>query len=1048
MHHIIGDAWSFGVLIREIATLYAAFTQATSATLTALPIQYADYAVWQRQQLQGERLTPHLAYWQQQLASAPPMLALPTDRPRPARQSFRGATQRLRLPLGLSSALKALSRREGATLFMTLLAAFQTLLARCTGQHDIVVGTSVANRTRPELEGLIGLFVNTLALRSDLSGNPRFHKLLQRVCAVALEGYAHQELPFEKLVEVLQPERNLSYTLLFQVMFALVNTPLPRNDRSAISFTRLEIDSPITQFDLTLEMTEVDDALTAIAEYSTDLFDDTTITRLLGHFQTLLEGIVADPTQHLAELALLSPAERQQLLFEWSTRPAVKPCLRCYHELLSDQAIRTPDSVALVYTDLRQPVQHLTYAELDQRANQLAHYLRALGVGPEVRVGICLDRSCDLIVAMFGVLKAGGAYTPLDPTYPHDRLRFMLEDAQITLLIAHERLAGALPESTKRVLYLDAERERIARAPAQPPVGQVTPENLAYLIYTSGSTGSPKGVLVPHRGLGNVIQEHVELLAMESSCRMLQFSTISFDAILIEVGVTLFTGATLVLAPSHVQLSGPDLLQLIRSQAITNILLPPAVLSILPFAELPALHTITVVGEVCPVELVERWAPGRRFCNAYGPTEVTVAATTATIFDTHQTPALGRPIANMRLYVLDVYQQPVPIGVVGEAYVGGVGVARGYHRRPDLTAERFVPNPYIPPLSHPPAGGHPPLPSSRWRGGRGGVLYRTGDLARFLPDGNLEFVGRVDYQVKLRGVRIELGEIEAVLRQQADVREAMVLLRNDTPGNPQLVAYVVPHQGSGVRGQASGSEDKQTSRQADKEEPNVTLSPGHLVTLSDPRSLIPALRTYLQTKLPDYMIPAVFVPLSALPLLSNGKLDRRAQLLPDQAQSTQPRTYVAPRTPVETLLANLWREVLHVEQVGSDDNFFELGGHSLLATQVISRLRDVFGMDLPPRTLFEAPTIADLAARIEEIRQPAAQPGPELVPDTDSSRTTGSLHQDQLDDEEFDRMLTELELRSEEEVQLMLAERLHQAVTNDKAAGAGSDAIGQPIGKE
>jgi amino acid adenylation domain-containing protein len=907
LHHIVSDGWSIGVLIRELGTLYPAFANNTRSPLPELPIQYADFADWQQEWLQGEVLETQLAYWKQQLDNIP-SLNLPTDKPRPATPSYRGATQFLELPKSLSEELEALSQRQGVTLFMTLLAAFQTLLYRYTQQSDIVVGSPIANRNRHEIEGLIGFFVNSLVLRTNLSGSPTFLELLSRVREVALGAYAHQDLPFEKLVEELHPERNLSHHPLFQVAFSLQNTPIEALELPGLTLSHIDFDNPSAKFDLEFHLWESPEALRGQVIYSTDLFDDATITRMLGHFQTLLEGIVANPEQSLCELPLLTAAERQQLLIDWNNTRRDYPQNQYFHQLFEAQVELTPDAIALIFEN-----QQLTYRELNIRANQLAHHLQQLGVVPDVLVGICIERSLEMIVGLLGILKAGGAYLPLDPSYPQERLNFMLEDAQISLLLTQSILAPVLKEGWGdrqdglSVVCLDKDWDAIAHHPQTNPTSNVTSENLAYVIYTSGSTGKPKGVLVQHRGLSNLAEAQLEF-NVQPSDRILQFASLSFDASIFEIVMALRAGATLYLAKKEALLPGQPLIKLLRDNAITHITLPPAVLAVLT-EEIPALKTIICAGESCSQNIVKRWAVGRKFFNAYGPTEATVWATIAEISDNSHKPSIGRPIVNTQIYILDAHLQPLPIGITGELYISGDGLAQGYLNRPDLTAERFIPNPFN---------------SYRDKTFRISTIYKTGDLACYQPDGNIEFLGRLDDQVKIRGFRIELGEIEAVLTQHPAVRETVVITTEKVSGDKRLVAYIVPAQ-------------------------NITPT-------------IIELRDFLKKKLPEYMVPSDFIVLESLPLTPNGKFDRHN--LPEHDNWTNQsldKAYIEPRNHTESTVAKIWIEVLNLKRVSIHDDFFDLGGNSLLSISLMEQIKKQFERELPLSTLFLNPTIEGLA---------------------------------------------------------------------------------------
>ncbi|AFZ17959.1 non-ribosomal peptide synthetase [Allocoleopsis franciscana] len=921
LHHIICDGWSIGVLIRELGTLYTAFANNQRSPLPDLPIQYADFAHWQREWLQGEVLETQRRYWKQQLDNLP-LLNLPTDYPRPATPTYRGATQFLELPKSLSEQLEALSQRQGVTLFMTLLAAFQTLLYRYTQQEDIVVGSAIANRNRGEIEGLIGFFVNSLVLRTDLSGNPTFVELLKRVREVALGAYAHQDLPFEKLVEELHPERNLSHHPLFQVVFSLQNTPIEALVLPGLSLSPLNFDRPSAKFDLEVHLWESPEGLRGQVIYSSDLWDDTTITRMLGHFQMLLQGIIVNPQQCLYELPILTQAEQHQLLVNFN--PNSSPIKSCFHQLFEQQVEQTPDAIALVFED-----EQLTYRELNHRSNQLAHYLQKLGVEPEVLVGICLERSVEMIVGLLGIFKAGGAYIPFDPTYPQERLKFMLEDSQVSILLTHSLLAPLFNRSFSEdswgeqttcsgqphqssVICLDKEANAIQKESQNNAINSVKPDNLAYVIYTSGSTGKPKGVVIEHRGLSNLCQAQIQVFNLQPGSRLLQFASLSFDASIFEIVMAFATGSTLYLAKKESLLPGQNLIHLLRKQAITHVTLPPSVLAVLPESQLPALQTIISAGETCSMDIVKRWTSSRRFFNAYGPTEATVWSTVAELTDEREKPSIGRPITNTQVYILDSHLQPVPIGIPGELYIGGEGVARGYLNQSELTAVAFIANPFVDRRL-----------SSRER------LYKTGDLARYQPDGNIEFLGRMDAQVKIRGFRIELGEIEALLKQHPAVKEAVVMAKEDVFGNKRLVTYFVPNQEPLMRVGAQG--------------------------------FAPLLRCFLKEKLPEYMIPSAFVMLEALPYLPNGKVDRHRLKVLDVDKTELTKTYIAPRTPIEEAIAKIWATLLNNEPVGIHDNFFELGGDSLLAVRLMAQIHQQFEREIPLSTLFLNPTIEGLA---------------------------------------------------------------------------------------
>ncbi len=1008
LHHIICDEWSLSKFFDELDILYRAACTGTRAELPPQPIQYADFAAWQQQWLQGPVLERQMAYWKQRLEGAPPILELPADHARPAIQSYRGDMIDFELPASLAAALTRLSQREGVTLFMTLLAAFQTLILRYTGQTDIVVGSPIAGRTRREVEELIGPFINTLVLRSDLSGNPAFLEVLRRVREIALDAYAHQDLPFEKLVEELQPERDLSRDPLVQVIFDLHNIEGSTTLRlGELTSQALETDSGTTKADLTLIMEELGDRLTGTVMYATDLFEAGTIERLIGHFQTLLEGIIAQPQARLADLPLLSEAERRQLLVEWNATASGYPADSPIHSLFAAQAARSPDAIAVEDHAAR-----LTYRELDQRANQLAHELRARGIGRETRVGICLERSTELLVALLGVLKAGAAYVPLDPHFPQERLAFMLQDAQVALLLTtreqrtknkeqsttgrkgvlhtppadheraysttppadHERAYSTTPPADHEraysttppadhgqptVIELDTDWSTIARQPTTEPQSDVSGEDLAYVIYTSGSTGLPKGVMVRHRSLTNFLCTMREQPGLSADDTLLALTTLSFDIAGLELYLPLLVGARLVLATTEEGRDPMLLQQRLTTSGATVLQATPTTWRLLLTGgwEGDAQLTALCGGEALPPDLAEQVRTRTRaLWNLYGPTETTIWST-GQLVEAETPLSIGRPIANTEVYVLDREMRLLPTGVAGELYIGGDGLARGYHNRPELTAERFVPNPFTENKEQ-----RTKNKELRGRGGEGEIaqspiserLYRTGDLARFRPDGTLEYLGRIDGQVKLRGFRIELGEIEVRLRQHPQVREAAVVLRADVAGDARLVAYVVPNQEQRTKPVLSEVEGNKEQRGEEFDSQFSILN----------SQFLGELRAFLQPHLPEYMLPSAFVMLDALPLTPNGKLDRRRLPQPELDRAELKQAFVAPRTPLETDMAAIWGQVLGRATVGVHDNFFVLGGHSLLATQVMTRVRDTFEVELPLRVLFEAPTIAVLAERI------------------------------------------------------------------------------------
>ena len=903
LHHIVTDAWSQGVLNRELGALYASFARGEIPGLPALPIQYADYAAWQRVALEGAESERQLAYWKPRLAGAARSLDLPADRPRPPVPSHRGDRRAVSLSPEVTRALKDLSRREGATLFMTLLAGFEALLHRLTGQSDLLIGTPIANRGRAETEGLIGFFLNTLVLRTDLSGDPPFRELVGRVREAALGAYAHQDMPFERLVQEVEPERDPSRSPLFQVMFTLQNAAEPLA-LPGLVLRRGAAPNATAKFDLSLALgeTTTSPGLSGSFEFSTDLFDGATIDRMIEHFTVLLGAAAADPQKRLGELPILAPAERQTLLVAFNDTAAEHAEDTCIHEVFEAHAARQPDAPALVFEG-----QTLSYRELDERANQLAHHLRARGVGPEILVGISMHRSLEMIVAVLGTLKAGGAYVPLDPTYPKDRLSFMLADASVKVLLTQAHLVADLPAHAAEVLCLDSDWPAIARESREAPAPLADDTDLAYVIYTSGSTGQPKGVMVEHHGLVNVAEVHARAFNSGPESRVLQLASLNFDASVWEIVMALLNGGCLVLASADALLPGPDLLKTLTDHRITALTISPSVLAALPPASLPDLRTIVVAGEACAEELVSRWAPGRQLIDAYGPTETSICASLGECFAGGGKPSIGKPISNTRILILDPAGELLPIGVPGELCVGGVGLARGYLHRPELTAEKFIADP------------HSTVPGQR--------LYRTGDLARFLPDGTLEYLGRIDHQVKIRGFRVELGEIEAVLSQHPAVSDAAVIVREDR-GEKRLIAYLV-------------------------------AGAGHEVSAA-------VLRAHLKERLLEHMVPAAFVALDAMPLTPSGKVDLRALLALAAPEATaERRDFIAPRGPVEEAIAGIWAEILRLPRVSAHDGFFELGGHSLLATQAVARLRAAFDVEIPLRALFEAPSPAELAVRVD-----------------------------------------------------------------------------------
>jgi amino acid adenylation domain-containing protein len=911
MHHIIYDGWSLSIFFGELSQLYEAFTQGLPSPLAELPIQYADFAVWQRQWLTGEVLDRQLNYWREQLAGLTPILELSTDYPRPPVQTFQGGVECFQLDRHLTQRLKQLSQESDATLFMTLLAAFLVLISRYSGQLDLVVGSPIANRNSKSVEPLMGFFANTLAFRGNLSGNPSFREFHEQVRQTTLSAYAHQDLPFEMLVEKLQLDRDLSRNPLVQVLFSLQNTPQSSSNLSGLIIENMPLPLDVrARFDLEVNYWEIPGGLEGVWCYNSDLFDATTITRIGEHFQTLLQAIVANQEMRISELPLLSPAQRHQLLVEWNDTQVDYPHDLCIHELFAEQVERNPDAVAVAFEE-----QQLTYDELNCRANQLAHCLRSLGVGADVLVGICVERSLEMIVGLLGILKAGGAYVPLDPDYPQERLSFMLADTQIKVLLTQQNLVEKLQKHQVKLVCLDTDSPVIAQCSQDnaiaPPIADVQATNLAYVIYTSGSTGQPKGVEVVHRGVNRLLFG-VNYVHLDETQRFLQIAPISFDASTFEIWGALLHGARCVLFPESIP-TAQSLSEEIHKHGITVLWLTSALFNSIidddPQA-LSGIKQLLIGGEALSLAHVNRafeTLPFTQIINGYGPTESTTFTCCypipRKIETTIESIPIGSPIANTQVYILDDYLQPVPVGVPGELHIGGAGLARGYLNRPELTQEKFIPNPFD-----------------------NSKLYKTGDLARYLPDGNIEYLGRIDHQVKIRGFRIELGEIEAVLSQHEDVQISCVIVREDTPGEKQLVAYIVPQK-------------------------DVTLTTSEL-------------RQFLGNKLPGYMIPSAFVMLDSLPLTPNGKVDRRALKAP--AHTSNSDRFIEVRNQLELKLLQIWSNILKIDKIGVQDNFFDLGGHSLLAPYLMTQIKQQIGKDIPVKDLFQNPTIEQLAAIIQK----------------------------------------------------------------------------------
>ncbi|MCC8422800.1 non-ribosomal peptide synthetase, partial [Photorhabdus thracensis] len=913
-HHIVFDGWSVSVLMHELSTLYTAFLTGQPDPLPPLAIQYPDYAAWQRQWLSAERIQSQSDYWRTKLADAPVLLDLPTDRPRPPEQLFAGNILPISLDAQLTQSLKHLSEQQGVTLFMTLLAAWATVLSRLSGQEDLVIGTPSAGRSRQEVESLIGFFVNTLALRMDLSGAPNVVELLARTRQTALAAQEHQDLPFEQVVEIVQPPRRLAYTPLFQVMFAWQNNEAPEWALPGLAVSPVEQTFDVVKFDLELNLSEVDGRIVGYLNYATALFDQPTIERHLEYLHTVLREIVANPQQSVGKIDILAVGERKLLLETWNATETEYADQCCIHQLFEQQAEKTPDAIALMYEE-----HILSYAELNARANRLAHQLIELGIEPDQRVVICMTRSPSRVVGILAVLKAGGAYVPLDPAYPGERLTYMLRDSASSVILADHAGCLALGEEALAQLTVIDPNTCLDQPDNNLQIPILTSRHLAYVIYTSGSTGTPKGVMIEHQSVVNLTMEQIAQFDVGVTSRMLQFASFGFDASVWEIMIALSSGATLIIPTETIRQDPLRLWHYLEEQRVTHACMTPAMFH--DGAGLPAIAikpTLIFAGEAPATALFQTLCGRADLFNAYGPTEITVCATTWNCPSdyTGGLIPIGSPTVNKRVYLLDKHGQPVPLGAVGELYIGGVGVARGYLNRPELTAERFLPDPFSDDVD--------------------ARMYRTEDLARYLPDGNLVFVGRNDQQVKIRGFRIEPGEIEAHLTEHPAVSEALVLALGDGQ-DKRLVAYVVAKTDNG---------------------------------------LAATLREHLSDILPDYMVPAAFVRLDTFPLTPNGKLDRQALPVPDQNAFAR-KVYQAPQGEIETALATIWSELLEVEQIGRYDNFFALGGHSLLAMRMIN-LAAGRGLMCTLNNLFQFPVLAELVSKI--TLDPLSQPQSSAIP--------------------------------------------------------------------
>jgi amino acid adenylation domain-containing protein len=920
LHHIASDGASLAVFWGELARLYESYLPNGHPTghavrrdevLPEMPLQYADYAAWEQEVVASNFLDDQLAYWKQQFAGELPELDLVTDFSRSASDSHRSAHLERPLTIELSHQLRHFCQQEGVTLYMAMLAVFQLLLHRYTGQEDIVVGSPISGRSQAELERMIGPFINTLALRTNLSGDPTFHELVQRVRDVSVAAFSNPDVPFEMLLEELEVARDANHTPLFQTFFNVLNFSRPAGGFGALAAEALlkpELDS---YFDLTLYVDESEEQIELYLSYNAGLFTTARMEMVLAHYARLLTQVVEDPHQKLGQYSLLTDTEKEQLLVTWNDTAVPYPHEKCLHQLIEAQAERTPGKTAVIFQD-----QSITYQTLNQRAEQMAHELQKLGVGPDVIVGICLERSIDMMVSLLAVLKAGGAYLPLDPAYPLDRLSYMLADAQSPVLITESslNLADQLTRdlaSPLHVCLVDQHRHHDAYHLGNGLVGTAvsrtaTSQNLAYVIYTSGSTGKPKGVQIPHQAVVNFLLSMQREPGLTAEDHLLSVTTLSFDIAVLELYLPLITGATVTLVPRTVAYDGHQLAQTIAHSGATVMQATPVTWRMLldaGWAGEPELK-ILCGGEAMPPELARDLLPRcRELWNMYGPTETTVWSTTRQITSGTDPVTIGHPIANTQIYILDKNKQPVPIGVVGDLYIGGDGLARNYRHRPELTAEKFIDNPFRP----------------------GSRMYSTGDLARYLANGEVDFLGRSDFQIKIRGFRVELGEIESALVAHTAVREVVTIVREDRPGDKRLVAYLILHEGM--------------------DQPDQS-----------------ALRDFVGGKLPAYMVPAAFVFLESFPKTPNRKVDRKALPAPDMAREDFGRSYVAPRNPVEVIVAQIVAQSLDLDSVGIWDNFFELGGHSLLVTRVIFRITELFRLELPLRRFFENPTVAGIAA--------------------------------------------------------------------------------------
>jgi amino acid adenylation domain-containing protein len=905
MHHSVADGWSMNIFLEELAANYAAFSNDISLQLPQLPVQYADYAIWQREWLQGEMLEKQVGFWKQELTGAVTALDFPTDRPRPAMQTFAGAIKTLTLDKATRQALEQFSQQNGLTLFMSLAAAFGILLMRYTRQKDVLVGIPSASRTQREIEPLIGYFANSLVLRFQAADDETIKTYLQRVKATTLKVLAHQDIPFEKIVEELQPERDLSRNPLFQVMFALEKAGGSFRQTGTLHLSPVTIETGVSRVDFSLVFTESSDGLSGSCEYSTDLFDGSSIERLLAHYRVILQAMLVRPAGRISAIEMVTEAERAQILGTWNDTRRETSETRLAHQLFEAHARENPRDAAVIATE-----REISFATLNQRANQIARYLRRLGVGRETVVGVLLERSIDSVLAQLAVMKAGGAFMPLDYAYPTERLAFMIDESRAKVIISVERMAHVVTGAASRVIQLDGDWPAIAQENNTDLENVSSDENLAYVIYTSGSTGAPKGVMIQHHNLKYLIQWHHSFYKMLPGERAGYVASPSFDASVMEVWPVLTAGSTIVIVETESRYNPTRLKTWLNENRIKLSFVPTIIADMLlsePWLETTSVEYIFTGGDKLMRRPLEDFKP--QFINHYGPTETTVIASFARIGPgpNHDIPPIGRPISNAQLYILDEDFNLVPPGVPGELCVGGQGVGRGYLSQPGLSAEKFVPNPF----SHEP----------------GARLYRTGDLCTFLPDGNIHFIGRIDHQVKIRGLRIELGEIKAALLQYPGIRDAFMHLWQDRRNEKRLVAYFIARNDSAIA--------------------------------------LPALRKFLKERLPSYMVPSVFIEVDAWPTNTNAKFDVRALPAPELHFEQQGDVSEAPTTDLEKKLSEIWCAILGIAQIGLHDNFFDLGGHSLLAMQLIGRIDSTLGLRLPLAAFFQSPTVAGVADTIQ-----------------------------------------------------------------------------------